>query len=1103
VNRIKTSALILAFGLSSVLTGFSAYVVWQTPATITANTNVSTAGTLVSAYNIGGTAVTLNGVTFAAGTFTGPSGSLTFGNLAVGSTGYYPYNAGSALPAFTSLSAGYKQLIQTSLYQGYGTVALTLTGLTPGNDYQVQFWINRSDYAGSKTKFIAGNTSGDVVANVGTNGVGQFVIGTFTANATTQHITADNSPGNYYFFLSAYQLRDTTGLFVGGGGNLLWDPAGTNGASDGSGTWDLSAPTWWNSNNTAVTSWTNGSSAIFGNGGAAGIVSVGTTMTVSNITFNPTTNSSSLTSPFGGRPSVAYLANWESETSYLYNTNQAAFLFSNITHLVYIGAWTVDTNAALVIVDDASSLSNVVAITHAYGRKVLFTVHDGNGSTDPNSKLIAICASATKRATLITNILQYCQQNHLDGVDFDWEFPPESAVPDFVTFLSELRAAAPPGFLISAAVMYGTEAQALMPVDWFYLMAYTFDLSQCAAMLNGWVNVGTPPSKLVLGLGLFGVSPTNSYDAIGYASLIGTNTIDPSLDYYNGYKFTGINTVTQLTEYVYDNGFGGMGWFRVSIDTSDSRSLMLAGATQARASATKLGLGDGYLVQDGAFRLLSGTTFTVNQNATINSLIAGNNGWTKAGSATLVLGGKNNFSGGKNINAGTVRIANGQAFGHNGYGVYVAATATLELAGRATYDFNLSGGLAGTLRSTVSGAVISATSYTNQQLVAGAKIDVIPGATLLIQDPLGGSNSGFTKTGAGTLTLGGSNTYTGQTTVSNGTLLVNGSLAAGSPVTVTAGAALGGTGRVNGSLILNGTIAPGNGTGAVILATGPETWNGGGSYICEISSTNSAGADRLDVTGTLNVQATPGNQFTVRLASLDSSNAPGPLAGFNPLADYLWTIATASAVQNFAADKFVLDTAGFSNAFMGTFSLANMGTNLVLAYNPAPPLVALSSPSSGQNFVAPAAVLLTASVTTNGHAISQVQYYTNGVFAASSSAGGNYNASLSGVAAGAYSVTAAVVYESGSITSQPPASVFVMGPLNITSNVRMANGSFQLSFTGPAGQPFRVLGTNVLNAPLSTWPVLSNGTIGGSGTAIFIDSDAATKEQQFYRIISP
>ena len=49
-------------------------------------------------------------------------------------------------------------------------------------------------------------------------------------------------------------------------------------------------------------------------------------------------------------------------------------------------------------------------------------------------------------------------------------------------------------------------------------------------------------------------------------------------------------------------------------------------------------------------------------------------------------------------------------------------------------------------------------------------------------------NVGLTKSGAGTLTLTGTNTYTGNTTVSTGTLLVNGSTSSSSPFTVSTSA---------------------------------------------------------------------------------------------------------------------------------------------------------------------------------------------------------------------------------------------------------------------------------------------------------------------------
>jgi autotransporter-associated beta strand protein len=196
------------------------------------------------------------------------------------------------------------------------------------------------------------------------------------------------------------------------------------------------------------------------------------------------------------------------------------------------------------------------------------------------------------------------------------------------------------------------------------------------------------------------------------------------------------------------------------------------------------------------------------------------------------------------------------------------------------------------------------------------------------------------KTGSGTQTLSGANTYTGTTTVSNGMLLVNGSLAAGSAVTVSVNGALGGTGTVAGTVTVNGTLAPGVGVGT--LATGAETWNGGGSYLCELNSTNVNGCDLLNITGLLNVQATGGNKFTIKLNSLTSGNTAGPMANFNKYANDNWTIATASSgITNFSTNVFSLDTSGFANDFSGgRFALAVSGNNLVLSYlgAPAPPV---------------------------------------------------------------------------------------------------------------------------------------------------------------------
>jgi autotransporter-associated beta strand protein len=223
--------------------------------------------------------------------------------------------------------------------------------------------------------------------------------------------------------------------------------------------------------------------------------------------------------------------------------------------------------------------------------------------------------------------------------------------------------------------------------------------------------------------------------------------------------------------------------------------------------------------------------------------------------------------------------------------------------------------------------------------------DVVPavftvgfGNTLVVNGLVGAvrSNGGLVKNGGGTLILTHTNSYTGTTTVNNGTLLVMAALASRSAVTVAPGATLGGNGTMAAPVVLNGTIAPGIGVGA--LATGSETWNGGGQYLCEVNSTNSTGADHVDVKGTLNVQATAAIKFIVKLVSFTASNTAGAVADFNQYSNSSWSLLTANGgVTNFDVSKFVVDTSCFSNDWNGgKFGLAVSGNDLVLNYLAAP-----------------------------------------------------------------------------------------------------------------------------------------------------------------------
>jgi hypothetical protein len=77
-----------------------------------------------------------------------------------------------------------------------------------------------------------------------------------------------------------------------------------------------------------------------------------------------------------------------------------------------------------------------------------------------------------------------------------------------------------------------------------------------------------------------------------------------------------------------------------------------------------------------------------------------------------------------------------------------------------------------------------------------------------------------------------------------------------------------------------------------------------------------------------------------------------------------------------------------------------------------------------------------------------------------------------------------------------------LAPPTISGVMMLTNGSFELTFNGPAGQTFRVISTNVLGAPLGSWPVLTNGTF-GTASVNFINPGATTNNERFYGIVSP
>jgi hypothetical protein len=193
----------------------AASITWGIPTNITGDTDVSTTGSLIGAFNIGDTGVsstTLNSVNFQGFAVPDNSSGATSGNFAMStSTAFQSSNnaGGGANPPFSALSAQYQTLLgAVTLNSGGQPFTLTISGLTVGAQYAFQWW---TDFSGGDANEFTTATAGDSVTlqsntSSAVGGVGQFAIGTFTADAATQSITFGSNVS--HAILNGFQLRE-------------------------------------------------------------------------------------------------------------------------------------------------------------------------------------------------------------------------------------------------------------------------------------------------------------------------------------------------------------------------------------------------------------------------------------------------------------------------------------------------------------------------------------------------------------------------------------------------------------------------------------------------------------------------------------------------------------------------------------------------------------------------------------------------------------------------------------------------------------------------------------------------------------------------------
>jgi autotransporter-associated beta strand protein len=169
-----------------------------------------------------------------------------------------------------------------------------------------------------------------------------------------------------------------------------------------------------------------------------------------------------------------------------------------------------------------------------------------------------------------------------------------------------------------------------------------------------------------------------------------------------------------------------------------------------------------------------------------------------------------------------------------------------------TFSIELSG-----LNSVTVGSIEGAGTYQlgGRQLITGTN-----DLSTTVSGEITGTGGSLVKTGSGTLTLTGSNSYTGQTIVQNGTLVVDGSIAKSSLTTVQGGARLAGSGTVGSTIIASfGNMAPGpSATPGAMTVAGNLAFHTGALYIVQVNPT---AASTTNITGTAALTGIVGANF--------------------------------------------------------------------------------------------------------------------------------------------------------------------------------------------------------------------------------------------------
>ncbi len=714
-------------------------------------------------------------------------------------------------------------------------------------------------------------------------------------------------------------------------GTLTWDSSGTATAStplDGSGTWNTSTALWNNGSTDAAWVNANNDTAVFGSGnGAAGTVTLGANIQVGGITFNTPGSGNYTIVPgagttvtlSGATPTITTNANATISASFagttgFVKTGSSKLTLSGTNSQSLSGGMTIsggtlaisaNANAATgTITLDGGALEFTGTVFTTVNRAFVLTANGGtlvdsggtgsSGTTVRYSGGLTMSGSGARTLTFSGTGISGAE---FDGVIGDGTGGATSVVKTGTGSWAIVgpNATYSGNTTINAGTLRVNGTNAISPTSTVFLasgatlsVGNTTATNQTIANLqDGTGGGGTITSGFVNPVGLIVQSGSFSGTIKDQSNRIlnFTKSTSGTLTLSGTNSYTGATTVSGGTLVAGSNsvlGFGGA----YALNTTIGTSTVSGNSTvdlNGRTLNEPLTLSGGNLVNNSV------------STATFSNGLAGitytNAGGTYSGAITVT------FSGGGGSGATATAVASTVTTG----GTITSITTTAAGSGYTsapTVTINGSTGGSGTASAS---AVLSSLALSGTSNNIGGSGNMTIAAA--VSDS--GGAGGFTKTGAGTVTLSAVNSYSGGTTISGGKLIGTNTTAFGTGTIVV---------NTSGILHINQGFVPSN---TVTMAGGSyeRDFNNGDAYhfnaISNLSGTNTTGT------------VLAGTRAAAGATTLVTSFALNPAASVSNDASRVSDVLSFTGTSN---DVFVLQLAVTSLPANSILGWNNSGT---------------------------------------------------------------------------------------------------------------------------------------------------------------------------------